>query len=306
MSPYKRISWTIFCVAVFLGGCAGAPTKQASDTQEKAVPDIITAEQLPEISGLASSILRPDALWAINDSGNRAEIIRLNTDLTVAQTVTLGIKNRDWEDLAAYSLDRQAWVVIAETGDNLRQHAEYFLYFYREETLLDAARSNLSPDKTLRFVFDDGAQDCEAIAIDTQSQQILLFSKTALGGGIYTLPLPEQAAPERQIARRVANLAMSAGLQASLVTALTGVNLDAATAAAITADGRQAFLLTYRDIWRFERGPDQSWAEALSAPPVRLAKHKLQQAEALTIDKRQRQIIVTSEQLPAPVIRIPF
>ncbi|MEJ1973596.1 MAG: hypothetical protein WDM96_14385 [Lacunisphaera sp.] len=76
-----------------------------------------------EASGLAVSRRTPGLLWTHNDSGGEPILFALNTDGTLRGTLQLaGVTNRDWEDVAAFELDGQAWLMAAEIGDNYAKH----------------------------------------------------------------------------------------------------------------------------------------------------------------------------------------
>ena len=168
-------------LSLVLSGCQNLtafPAEQASGHGK--VNSAITATQVPEISGLANSQLLPGHFWAINDSGNSAEVYRIDANLNLVQTVRLSLSNRDWEDMAAFSDQGTAWLVIAETGDNLLRHSQYALHFFQEKHLLTHTDGLISADKSIHFRFENGPQNCEAMAIDVQSRKILLISKSQI------------------------------------------------------------------------------------------------------------------------------
>jgi hypothetical protein len=88
-----------------------------------------------ELSGLAPSISNPGVFWAINDSGNRAELFALDRTGRHIKTFRLPALNVDWEDLASFHADGKSWLAIADTGDNLRRRSEAALHILQEPVL---------------------------------------------------------------------------------------------------------------------------------------------------------------------------
>ncbi len=267
----------------------------------------ITSRYLPEISGLAASTYENRGYWAVNDSGNPAEIYLLNPQLQLSKRVRLNIKNRDWEDLSSFRYAEEGWILIADTGDNLRRHTDYFLYFFREKSLLNSAGQAVNADHIIRFRFEDGPQDCEAIAVDENTGSIILFSKSEERTFVYRLPLKLTPNDKQVTAERIATLAQFPGRNGNhLLEALSGINFDSPTSAEISSDGKNGFILTYRDIWWYKREPGQSWRQAFSSRASLLSSHSLRQAEALTLDTLRKRVIVTTEKLPASVLEFAY
>lgn len=291
---------------LFLTACQ-SPTMRPTTPVKRSATIAITDRRLPEISGLAASQIQPNEFFAINDSGNSPSIFLIDSHLSVKKEISLAIKNRDWEDLAAFSWRGQSWLVIAESGDNLHRYKNYHLYFYRESDLRSYSNAPLSPSINLHYTYDSGAVNCEAIAVDTSSETILLFGKTNKETPVYSIALPTILTNTPVEAKRVATIpAYSNSPANSLISALTGVNLDSTTAATISSDGKSLFLLTYNDIWQVRRVVNQSWKSALQAKATHIASHDLRQAEALTNTSATRQLWITSEELPAPVLSFDY
>ncbi len=299
----------LLMLSSLISACQSLPVDPiVSKNDRTAAHLIINDQRLPEISGLAASTLKPRQFWAINDSGNPAIIYRLNLQYSIVQSVLLNTKNRDWEDLTTYFDGEFSWIVVAETGDNLRQYENYFLYFFREDKLLSAGRQILKPDRILKFIYSDGSQNCEAVAIDNKRQEILLLSKNKNGSGAYRLPLRDTKKTDPLIAVKIAELSLHPAEKKApnLVTLLTGVNLDAITALALSTDSHTAIMLTYRGVWMYRRNSNQDWGQVLARPAIKLSAHSLAQAEALAIFRDRSVAVFTSERLPAPVVHLAF
>lgn len=292
---------------LLLTACQSPATKPDITERPSVAATAITDKRLPEISGLATSLSLSSNLFAINDSGNSPSIFIINDRLTVIKEITLAIKNRDWEDLASFSWHGENWIVIAESGDNLLQYQRYHLYFYRESELLAAKKIPLIPAISLSYSYETGPVNCEAIVVDASTETILLFGKTRDTTPVYSIGLSALQGNSPIEAKLLASIpAYSNTPTNSLISALTGVNLDSTTAATLSTDGRELFLLTYRDIWKINRGVEQSWKQSFNVRPTHFATHRLRQAEAMTSHPTAKQLLVTSEVLPAPMLTFKY
>ncbi len=301
--PKQHFGLALFSTitTVWTSACVGTPIVEV-DTHNTAPK--ITSKMLPEISGFASSELKPGQIWVINDSGNSANIYRVGKNLQVKQTVKLAIRNRDWEDLATFREDGVSWIIVADTGDNQHQYKQYFLYLFREDQLLNANDKIINPDKTIEFSYINGSQNCEAIAIDpVRLEAILINKKDKNAPTAYRLSLTQK---KPNIATIIAELKQFSKRSSftKLAKRFTGVNLDAVTAMDISSNGMFALVLTYKSIWLYEKSKKTSWSSTFSRPAKIVANHTLPQAESLSIDLNQQSVTISSEKLPAPVIKI--
>lgn len=269
--------------------------------------------QMTEISGLSASRKYPGLLYAINDSGNKPTLFAINETGELLEQWRLNVKNRDWEDMTRMRLSGEDFIVVGDTGDNLRVHKSASLLFFAEPAM-PAELEHINPVLTVRFKYEDGPRNVEAFAAIGNSLYLLSKEPVSLAGpspsGIYHLELPEnpieQAHGEHLIAKRVGSMPLrSAGLESRLAAALAGVDLSHPTALAFDPAGDMAYILTYREVLRVRRGNSQTWAEVFSQPAELVHSHKLAQAEALTLSPG-RAIWFTSENAGAPLWAIPI
>ncbi|MDO6462405.1 hypothetical protein Q4485_16970 [Granulosicoccaceae sp. 1_MG-2023] len=250
---------------------------------------------LSEISGLTT--LPSGAYAAVNDSGNTADLFTLTDSLNPAQRFATTLENRDWEDMAFVDLPEGRLLVIADTGDNLRRHDASHLYFFR----WPAEASEPVPAGQLRFRFEDGPVNCEAVFYAAAERRFYLLSKGRGESDIYTLdwPLPDAADDTVQLAEKQAVLnGVSPSAAGKLFAAVTGVNPETPTGAAISGDGRQLAVLTYRSVWLWQNPDRASWQNVLQHPPQLLGKHRLTQAEAISFSADGRSLVIASEGNP--------
>jgi hypothetical protein len=255
-----------------------------------------------ETSGLAASRRTPDLLWLHDDSGGKAMLYAVDSRGALRGTLQIGgrAKNEDWEDIAATELDGQAWLVIGDIGDNDAKRPHVLVHFVAEpsaERLALAGMLAERPGATLRLRYEDGARDCESLAIDARERCLYLLSKRDPTPRLYRVALPIPLAHGELTARLVGlvpHLPPPTFAQ-SMVKGHLGKHRAQPCAMDFAADGTAAVVLTYGDTLLFPRRPDESWADTLSREPVRLAIHDLPQAEAACFSADGRQIFVASE-----------
>ena len=276
---------------------------------------------LTETSGLAVSRRDPGVLWAVNDGGHVPALHALTRDGRPLGVWPLTVRDRDWEDLAAFRLDGEPFLLIADTGDNARRRDGVVLHLVPEPVPRGpgaAPGATLAPERSVRFRYEDGAHDVEAVAVDETTGTIWLLTKEpardghGIAGGVYTLSLADfpdaddadDADDAARVARRAATLApVPRDLVSGLAAALTGIDLEQPTAFDIAADGTSACLLTYRRVRCFERADGEDWSETLVRPGRAFAPHGLAQAEALALSEDGETLFFTSEG-PLPPLRV--
>lgn len=254
-----------------------------------------------EQSGLAVSRLTPGLLWTHNDSGGEPILFALNADGSLRGTIEVaGVANRDWEEVAAFELDGRAWLMAAEIGDNFAKHPQSMLYVLAEPdaTRLDPARAlKLAPDYTIHFSYEDGARDCEAVAIDTRERMVYLLSKRDRPTRLYRLPLAAASAEQAAVARLVGTVwdfPQASGLDR--LSPLPAVSIPGwPTAMNFLPDGSGVLVLTYAGLYLFPRGLGESWADALAHEPKLLPAFSLPQAEAIAITPDGSSLYLASE-----------
>ena len=72
----------------------------------------------------------------------------------------------------------------------------------------------------------------------------------------------------------------------------------------ISADNRAAVILSYRNVYYFQRKPEQSWLEALNSKPVRISLGNFKNAESIAFGDDKRTIFVTGENKHSRLLRI--
>ena len=256
-----------------------------------------------EASGLAASRLSPGLLWTHDDSGGAASLYAVTTTGRHLGTLHLrGVKNDDWEDLAAYELDGKAWLLVADTGDNDSNRPTVALHVVEEPPLNQlkaGAELRVRPARTIRVRYEDGPRDCESVAVDIAERAVYLLTKRDDPPRLYRVALDAPAGADDTVvvARKVGVVPHipRPNIAQQRTKGYLGRRRAEVTAMDFAADGSAAVVLTYGGVLFFPRRPDESWADALAHSPVRLRSHSLEQAEAVCFSPDGKQIYVAAE-----------
>lgn len=251
------------------GGSAPAGCPQRSEAVALGALD---QAALNETSGLWRSPRREGLLWAHNDSGGAAEVFAVDQQARVVQRVQLtGATATDWEDLAGAEVDGQVRLFIGDVGDNGRTREELALWWIEEP----AEGQSLAAATRVGLLLPEGPEDIEGIFIDPRDGDLYLLGKVLLP----PIALYRAAAP----LQGTVQLLREAGLDSA---AWPEVNLATVTAADISPLGDCVYLRTYTQVLAFDRGPEESVADALARPPRLLLAGPEAQGEALAADER--------------------
>ncbi len=302
------LSTCVLATCLSMLAACGHP-RELPDTQ---IAGLIIDPELDEISGIAASRRRDDLLWAIDDSGNPANLYALSRRGRRLGTFAIeGTDKRDWEDIADFELDGKPYLMIADTGDNGGIRKTLALHVFAEPAdPSDGGR--LKPEWSIEFRWPDGARDCEAVVVDPERNEVLLITKKRQPPQLYTLPL--RGGDGKRSAPRV--------LTAKLAGTLAGVPQASAkerrdnprmarlrsqvTAADISPQRDAIAVLTYDNLLVYPRETKQSWAQALTHPPLVVPMTLLPQGEAVAFSHAGQGLFATGEFSPAPILYLPY
>ena len=308
----------IVLVLVISAGCAGS--QHGENTHVGALHRAPFSEAvflgrlenrgISEASGIAASRLHPGVLWIVNDGGDVPVLYAVGMrGAHIGRVRIRNARNVDWEDLAAFRVGNDAILLIADVGDNHARRKQCDLYFVHEPNIVDLPdRFELSVNwhRHVRFVYEDGPRNCEAVAVDPQGNQILLLTKQSSGPVLYTLPLNAEKEPPLMVARRVG---VVDGMAASAKDPLAGGLRfkrwrSQPTAMDISPTGSEIVVLTYENGYLYRRPGHLDWPQVFQQPPEIIGLPSLRQAEAICFSANGRSLIITSEQVPAPLYRL--
>ena len=281
------------------------PTVAASGFGEAKLAGRIQSDGLVECSGLESSMLANDLLWAVNDGGNGPFIYALGLDGRDRGRVrVVGAKNRDWEGLDTFVWQGRAMILIADVGDNHRRHERHTLYVVEEPGPgRDPLRRSGSIDVVycIDFSYPDGKHDAEGVAVDAATGEVLILTKRDEPPLLFAVPLSATAVGRSVTARRVGVVERIPPPSIQDRQHIFGAFYSQPTALDLSPDGRKMVVLTYQHAYLFNRTSGDSWVSALRQRPalIRLPpphdSRLLRQREAICFSPDALSLLVTSE-----------
>jgi hypothetical protein len=288
---------------LLLAGCAALASNKAF-----VQTGLVESAQVTEASGITRSTLDSDRFWVVNDGGSAPALHAVGVDGREQGVLRLDeASNLDWEAVASFELDGRPWLLVADVGDNnaIRDHST--IYVVEEPALTDGKDAVASPEWTIVFHWPDGPRDCEAVAVDSGGQRILLLSKRTIPAVLYELPLRPDTAGVITATRLGAIDALPQPTVRDLERAAPERSWHwQPTAMDIRTDAGAAVILTYRAVYHFERRKGEAWIEALRRPPTIINLEDLREAEAVAFAEDGRSVIVTLEAPSPPLYRVPL
>jgi hypothetical protein len=300
-------------VPVSAGSVQGAPQLFSGEVSTQ-LSGRLQAPRLGELSGLAVSRHDGDLYWAINDSGNRPELFALNRAGVSLGKVRLPFSNYDWEALAAFEDGGKRWLLIADTGDNLRRRETHSIYIIEEPDL--QGDRNIRLHRRIDFTYEDGPQNIESVAVSVAERAIYLVSKNAVSPTLYALPLDlartgsgtavNANTSSRPIAKVVGQMQplpfteddrfIEQVLAGRFLLGPTSMDINAAETLAVVANYRHAYL--------YRRAPEQSWPQAFMQKPAVITSHRLAQSESVAFGLDDNTLLVGSEGMHSPLLLV--
>jgi hypothetical protein len=292
-------------VLLFLSACSDA---EPEPPQARALAPVLIGKledaSIREASGLARSQRQENVLWVINDNGADEWVHAISPrGKRLGEFDLKKSKNRDWEDLASFSLDDKPYLLIADIGDNDAKRKSRTLYIVEEPEV--TKKNDAKTDWRIVFEYPDGPRDAESAAVDIENRRALILSKRDIPPVLYELPL-EPGDDETIVAKwlgTIKSLPPPSRQDVEFAPKTKDwhwqpVGMD------ISADNRAAAILTYRAVYYYEREADQDWFDALNTRPKRISLGGFRNAEAVAFGDDRRSVIVTGEHKHSPILLI--
>lgn len=287
---------TCLITLLLLTGCTDAETRTAGHLENPAIS---------EASGLAGSSISDDRLWVINDGGHGPFLYAINLGGDDLGTVEIeGASNRDWEDIASFTMGGKPMLLIADIGDNMGLRRSLTLYVI-EEPMPDAHSVIL--EWRIEVSLPDGAADAEAIAVDSDAGIIFLLTKRDIPAKLYTLPLSR---PDGPATEKVATLlgtipSLPQPTAEDRANALRDKNWYwQPTGMDVAPDGKVAVILTYRGLYYYRRSMQEDWFSTFQLMPSSIDFKDVSEAESVAFSTDGKLTFVTTEQRHAPLLKI--
>ncbi|MEM9418386.1 MAG: hypothetical protein AAGA25_04920 [Planctomycetota bacterium] len=284
---------------------AGIACAQSSAYGPMEVVGKIETRVINESSGLAAARApgNEGLFWTHNDSGDRARLFLIDGTGKLKAEYRVEVPfATDWEDIASFELNGEPYLLVGDVGDNAHKRQRVTLWLIPEPSFDPDRQSafplKMTPLRRIDFTYADGPKDCESIAFDPASNNIVIVTKVdprrlPVGyAGVYFLPLPAESSSGRdepKVIDRAANLSLR-------IT----VGMD------IAPDSRRAIVGTYGDAWLYTRGENQSWVDAFQQPAQQIALGPRGQSEAIAFGAQGESIYLTAEGVNKPFWRVPY
>lgn len=195
-------------------------------------------------------------LWAQQDGGNPAELVLLDTNGVVRNSIALkGATNSDWEDIVLSGNQ----IFIGDIGDNGTIKKEIAIYRMPEPAASDTEITNW---EKIRIVYPDGPHDAEAFLVDPATKNIYIITKKDKPARIYRIRYP-----------------YSKGLNIAVAEGQLG--FGGVVSAAWAPDGSRILVKTYFSVFSFTRKPGESLTATLKKIPQSLPYYPEPQGEAI-------------------------
>jgi hypothetical protein len=259
--------------------------------------------KINEASGIARSQRYPDVFWLANDDGPSVLYAIDGTGKDLGRIEIKDASNRDWEDLASFTLDGVPYLVAADIGDNQGSRKDVRLYVIEEP---EAGDDKVKPEWRIEFTYPEGPRDAESIAVDVDNERVLILTKRDVPALLYAVPL-QPGTKKRINAERLGSVASLPQPSHSDLKFARQANTWhwQPTSMDIADDGTQAVVLTYGGVYLYPRSAGQGWLEALQQPPLVVSRSSNRQAETVAFDAAGDFVYITLEQRNAPLFRLP-
>jgi len=291
----------LICALALLVGCQPAADSAVPESLLSVVGQL-QDPAIDEASGLATSRRDPDVLWVINDDGPAVLYAINGSGAALAKVKVSKAENRDWEDLASFTMDGKPYLLIADIGDNEARFRKVTLYVV-EEPDIDDEKTKIAWQ--INFRYPDGPTDAESIAVDVAGDRILIVTKRDIPAVLYELPLRPDT-KKTILANRLGALAsLPQPRRQDVVNApLTDVWYWQPIAMDINEEGNAALISTYGALYYYSRASDESWQQALAKSPLRQRLGKINEMEAITFSADGGAAFLTNEARHAPLLRL--
>lgn len=291
------------CAPLLLAAC----TAGDGNAETKSLISRVGALENPklnEASGLAHSKLDPGILWVVSDGGPAVVYAIDHTGKERGRVKIADAKNKDWEDIASFSLGGTAYLMVGDIGDNGANRKDVSLYVI-EEPALDDTRADIA--WRIDFSYPDGPRDAESLAVDSAGRRVYVLSKRDIPAVLYALPLmpPMDDTKDTIIATRLGEIDSLPQPSERESRNSKGSGGHWQPTAMDFSDAKDsALILTYGGVYYYSRDEQQSWHDALSARPLGLKLGKVGQVESIAFAPGSDSAFVTAEKKHAPLLRI--
>jgi len=293
-------------ILLAVAGCSNAEQTTAPLVFD--VSGRIEDSGIREASGMARSQRESGLLWIINDNGAKAIVHAMDhSGARLGEFKLLKSRNADWEDLASFRLDDTPYLMVADIGDNDAKRDQRTLYFVEEPSPEKKDKAKL--DWQVDYVYPDGPRDAESAAVDIDGQRALILSKRDIPPRLYEVPLRLESdnRPDSAVTATLLGTINSLHRPSRRDVEFAPKRKDwywQPVGMDISEDNLAAVILTYREVYFYQRQVGQDWLDALNSQPVRISLGNFKNAESIAFGNAERQVFVTGENTNSRLLRI--
>lgn len=302
----------VLWISLFLAAVVSAGAQAPSAWPEVPVPSssqrvaVLEDKRINESSGLCLSGRDPGIFWTLNDSGGEPCVFAIDrSGKTRAKVRVHDAANFDWEDIALGKDETGAPALfVADIGDNFHIRPSLQVYQFPEPDVA-APRSVVEETESAaprlwRFNYPDGRHNAESLLVHPLTGRLYVLTKTDNGiCALYAFPQPLQAGVS-MVVEKIAPLAFPSVVRMGKRPHDNCMT----TSAGFSQDGSRLVVSTYSSLYEWGLPKDIPLAEVLKSPPVRILPDHLGQLEGVCYDADGKTLWVTSERLPAPLLKI--
>lgn len=299
----KAFFFLVLCAAQASAQVAW-PEKPVASTSERVA--VLDDKRIKESSGLCLGARDPSIFWTLNDSGGEPCVFAIDRGgKTRAKVRVRDAANFDWEDVALGKDEKGAPALfIGDIGDNLQMRPTIQVYQIPEPEINEpgkAVEETISAAPAIwRVSYPDGKHNAESLLVDPKTNRLHILTKSEDGrSALYVFPQPMQKEVSMTL-EKVAELTFPKLIRAGKRPHDNCMT----TAAGFSPDGTRMVVATYSSLYEWKLSPDQPLADALKQSPARIEPELLRQLEGVCYDGDNLTLWLTSEHLPAPLLRV--
>ncbi|MFN0077593.1 MAG: hypothetical protein ACKVY0_14070 [Prosthecobacter sp.] len=293
-----------FTVFVHAQDVPAWPEKAVPSTSERVA--VLEDKRLKESSGLCLGSRDPSIFWTVNDSGGEPCVFAIDrSGKTRAKVRVRDAANFDWEDLAIGTDDQGSPALfIGDIGDNFFIRPSIQIYQIPEPEInapdQPVAETVSTAPKIWRANYPEGHPNAESLLVHPQTRRLYILTKSDDGkSALYAFPQPLQEKVS-MLLEKVTDLTFPTLIRAGKRPHDNCMT----TGASFSSDGSRMVVATYSSLYEWKLEKDQPLAEALKQAPIRIEPELLRQNEGVCYDADSLTLWLTSEHLPAPLLRV--
>lgn len=267
---------------------------------------ILEDKRIKESSGVCLSGRDPSIFWTLNDSGGEPCVFAFDrSGKTRAKVRLRDAANFDWEDLALGKDEKgEPALFVADIGDNFQMRPTIQVYQIPEPAIVEAGKpvdetQSVGP-VIWRANYPDGKHNAESLLVHPKTNRLYILTKSEDGkSALYAFPEKLQKEGSMTL-RKIVDLDFPAVVRAGKRPHDNCMT----TGAGFAPDGTRMVVATYSSLYEWTLPEGLLLERALQQPPLRIEPELLRQVEGVCYDRDSVTLWITSEHLPAVLLRV--